>query len=166
MESKGVIIKVLDAVSGTSKRTGNPWMAQSFLIEVSLGDHGQYKRKQLFEIFGEDRIKEVKLEVGKPVIVYFDLEASEYEGKWYNRTRAYSVKPDISQMGGAMTNQGQYARQPMQQRQPQNGFYQPVRQGYPQPAGFYQQQHYPPQQGYPQGDYPVQGQGNADDLPF
>ena len=165
MQSTGVIIHVLPAASGTSDRTGNPWMAQSFVIEVSSGDHGQYKHKEVFEIFGEDRIAKAKLQEGVTVQVSFDLEAREYESKWYLRAKAYDVRHVQQQV-----QQQQYRQQPqMQQRPPQNGFYQPVQQGYPQPAPYYQPQpgqQYQPQGGYaPQGGYPPQGGGN-DDLPF
>lgn len=163
MESIGVIFKILDAVSGTSQRTGNPWKAQSFVIEVSSGEHGQYKKKQVFEIFGDDRIREANLKEGDAVKVSFDLEAREYEGKWYNSARVYKVE-HITQ------TQGYQQRPPQnpypQQRPPQNGFYQPVQQGYPQPPEYYQQNPpYQPQGGYPQGGYP-QGVGGNDDLPF
>lgn len=165
MQSTGVIIHVLPAASGTSGRTGNPWKVQSFVIEVASGDHGQYKHKEVFEIFGEDRIAQAKLQEGVTVQVSFDLEAREYESKWYLKAKAYDVRHVQQQ-----PQQQQYRQQPqMQQRPPQNGFYQPVQQGYPQPAPYYQQQpqqQYQHQGGYaPQGGYPPQGGGN-DDLPF
>ena len=112
MQSTGVIIHVLPAASGTSERTGNPWMAQSFVIEVSSGDHGQYKHKEVFEIFGEDRIAQAKLQEGATVQVGFDLEAREYEGKWYLRAKAYDVRhvqPQVQQQ----PQQHQYRQQPL-----------------------------------------------------
>lgn len=176
MESQGVIFKVLPAVSGQSQRTGNPWMAQSFVLEVSQGDHGQYKRKQVFEIFGEDRIKEANLSEGLSVKVYFDLEAREHEGKWYNSARAWKVEqafPSQGQPTGQRPAQ-QYRQQPQQQyrQQPQQnvGYFQPTGQ-YPPQGGYYQQQpqqQFPPQQ--PQQFPPQQGgyppQGVQEDLPF
>ena len=54
MELTGKIIAVLPANSGVSNRTGNPWMSQEFVIEVP----GQYPRKCVFRVFGEDRIKQ------------------------------------------------------------------------------------------------------------
>ena len=163
MQSTGVIIHILPASSGTSQRTGNPWMAQSFVIEVSSGDHGQYKHKEVFEIFGEDRIAQAKLTEGATVQVGFDLEAREHEGKWYLMAKVYDVRH-------VQPQQQQYRQQPqMQQRPPQNGLSPPVQHGYPQPAPYYQQQpqqQYQQQGGYaPQGGYPPQGGGN-DDLPF
>lgn len=156
MEAKGKIIAVCEAVGGTSERTGNSWMAQTYVIEVTSGDHGQYKRKIAFEVFGEDRIKQFNLTVGRDVKVFFDIEANEYEGKWYNRVRAYAVE---NATGSQQPYMPQYQQPPQQgyrqqggyqQRPPQNGFYQPVQQGYQQRNGFYQpvqqvQQPFPPQ---------------------
>ncbi len=170
MQSTGVIIHELPAPPGTRERKGKPWVALSFDIEVSSGDHGQYKHKEVFEIFGEDRIAQAKLKEGVTVQVSFDLEAREYESKWYLRAKAYDVRHVQQQVQQQQPQQQQYRQQPqMQQRPPQNGFYQPVQQGYPQPAPYYQQQpqqQYQQQGGYaPQGGYPPQGGGN-DDLPF
>ena len=53
MELTGRVIAVLPANSGVSQRTGNSWMSQEYVIEVP----GQYPRKCLFRIFGEDRIR-------------------------------------------------------------------------------------------------------------
>ena len=44
MELTGRIIAVLEAKSGTSSKTGNPWMMQGYVIEVP----GQYPRRCAF----------------------------------------------------------------------------------------------------------------------
>ena len=48
MELTGKIIAVLPAQSGTSNRTGNPWMSQEYVLET----HDQYPRKCCFRVFG------------------------------------------------------------------------------------------------------------------
>ena len=179
MEITGTVCVVCNAQSGVSERTGNAWMAQTYVLEVTSGDHGQYKKKFAFEVFGEERIKQFNLSVGRQVKVFFDIEASEYEGKWYNRIRAYAVENAVGQQQPYMP---QYNQQPsqqqgyrpqqqqggyqQQQRPPQNGFYQPVQQGYPQPQGYYQPvQQQQPQQGtmpFPPQVDPVTGEP----LPF
>lgn len=174
MEITGTVCVVCNAQSGTSERTGNSWMAQTYVLEVTSGDHGQYKRKFAFEVFGEDRIKQFNLSVGRQVKVFFDIEASEYEGRWYNRVRAYAIENVVGQQQSYMP---QYQQQPQQQqgyrpqqqqggyqqRPPQNGFYQPVQQGYQQPTGFYQPQPQPQaQQPFPPQTDPVTGEP----LPF
>ena len=146
MEITGTVCVVCNAQSGVSERTGNAWMAQTYVLEVTSGDHGQYKKKFAFEVFGEERIKQFNLSVGRQVKVFFDIEASEYEGKWYNRIRAYAVEnaagqqqpympqynqPQPQQQQGYRPQQQQGGYQ-QQQRPPQNGFYQPVQQQQPQ----------------------------------
>ena len=87
MDLTGKIIAVLPANSGVSSRTGNPWMSQEYVIEVP----GQYPRKCVFRIFGEDRIKQFNIQNGEDVTVSFDIDAHEYNGRWFNEIRAYNV---------------------------------------------------------------------------
>ena len=87
MELTGKIIDALPANSGVSNRTGNPWMSQEYVIEVP----GQYPRKCVFRIFGEDRIKQFNIQQGEDITVQFDIDAHEYNGRWFNEIRAYNV---------------------------------------------------------------------------
>ena len=87
MELTGRIIAVLPANSGVSNRTGNPWMSQEYVIEVP----GQYPRKCVFRLFGEDRIKQFNIQQGEDLTVQFDIDAHEFNGRWFNDIRAYNV---------------------------------------------------------------------------
>ena len=88
MELTGTIIAVLPANSGVSARTGNPWMSQQYVIEVP----GQYPKKCVFGIFGEDRIKQFNIQSGEQnVTIQFDIDAHEYNGRWFNEVRCYNV---------------------------------------------------------------------------
>jgi hypothetical protein len=87
MELTGKIVAVLDAKSGKSSKTGNPWMMQEYVIEVP----GQYPRHCMFSIFGEDKIKQLNIQNGEDLTVQFDIDAREYNGRWYNDIRAYNV---------------------------------------------------------------------------
>ena len=87
MELTGKIIAVLPAQSGVSARTGNNWMSQDYVIEVP----GQYPRKCLFRIFGEDRIKQFNIQQGEDLTIQFDIDAHEFNGRWFNDIRAYNV---------------------------------------------------------------------------
>lgn len=87
MELTGKIIVVQEAKSGTSSKTGNPWMMQEYVIEVP----GQYPRHCAFTVFGEDRIKQLNIKNGENLTIQFDIDAREYNGKWYNDFRAYNV---------------------------------------------------------------------------
>ena len=87
MELTGRIIAVMPAQSGVSARTGNNWMSQDYVIEVP----GQYPRKCLFRLFGEDKIKQFNIQQGEDLTVQFDIDAQEFNGRWYNDIRAYNV---------------------------------------------------------------------------
>ena len=87
MEITGRIIAVMEPRSGVSARSGNPWMTQEYVIEVP----GQYPRRCVFNIFGEDRIKQFNIQNGEDITIQFDIDAREYNGRWFNDIRAYNV---------------------------------------------------------------------------
>ena len=88
MDLTGKVIAILQPRSGVSQRTGNPWMIQEYVIEVP----GQYPKKMLFNIFGEDRIKQFNIQMGEDITVSFDIDAKEYNGRWFNDIRAFNVQ--------------------------------------------------------------------------
>lgn len=87
MDLTGKIIAILPANSGVSARTGNPWMNQEYVLEVP----GQYPRRMLFRVFGEERIKQFNIQAGEEVTVQFDIDAHEYQGRWFNQINAFNV---------------------------------------------------------------------------
>ena len=97
MELTGRIIAVLPASSGVSARTGNAWMSQDYVIEVP----GQYPRKCVFRVFGEDRIKQFNIQMGEDLTVSFDIDAHEFNGRWFNDVRAFAVQRGAAAMPGA-----------------------------------------------------------------
>lgn len=88
MEITGKIIAVLPANSGTSARTGSPWMSQTYVIETQ----GQYPKKLAFDVFGEERIKQFNIQQGEELTVRFDIDAHEYNNRWFNQIRAFNVE--------------------------------------------------------------------------
>ena len=88
MEITGKIIVALEQRSGTSARTGNAWMMQSFVLETT---NEQYPRRCVFEVFGDDRLREFNIQVGQEYTVSFDIDAREYQGRWFNSIRAWRV---------------------------------------------------------------------------
>ena len=89
MEIQGKMISALPERSGTSQRTGNTWKLQEFVVET----HDQYPKKMAFEVFGEDRLQRFNIQVGQEVNIAFDIDAHEYNGRWFNSIRAYDVRP-------------------------------------------------------------------------
>lgn len=88
MEFTGKIIAILNPKGGVSSRTGNEWKVQEFVIE----DHGQYPRKMCFEVFGADKIALFNIQMGEELTVSFDIDASPWQNRWFNRIRAWKVE--------------------------------------------------------------------------
>lgn len=87
MEITGKIIAALEARGGVSQRTGNTWKSQEFVLET----HDQYPRHCVFRVFGEDRLRDFNIQVGEELTVSFDIDAHEYQGRWYNDVSAWRV---------------------------------------------------------------------------
>lgn len=86
MEIQGRIIHVALPTSGTSSR--GEWTSQDYVIETEE----RYPRKMCFNIFGEDKIREANIQVGDTLKVHFDIDAREYQGRWYNSIRAWKIE--------------------------------------------------------------------------
>lgn len=93
MEITGRIIKVLDAVGGTSQATGQPWKKQEYVLETV---YEQFPRKICFNIWGEDKINLMNIQEGEVMTVFFDINAREYNGRWFNDIRAYRVDRNVN----------------------------------------------------------------------
>lgn len=87
MELSGKVIAVLEPRSGVSK-TGNAWKVQEYVIET----HDQYPRKMCFDVFGEDKINQFNIQIGEEITVSFDIDAREWQGRWFNSIRAWKVE--------------------------------------------------------------------------
>jgi len=149
MDLTGRIIAVLPPQSGTSARTGNPWMSQEYVIEVP----GQYPRRCVFRVFGEDRIRQFNIQNGEDVTVQFDIDAHEYNGRWFNDIRAYNVLHGVvPAVAGAPMAGAPMASAPMGGAAP----FPPQQPAAAQPAAA----------PFPPAQEPAGEGGSADDLPF
>ena len=144
MEITGKIIAVLPANSGTSARTGNPWMSQTYVIETQ----GQYPKKLAFDVFGEERIKQFNIKQGEELTVSFDFDAHEYNGRWFNSVRAFNVEKSGLQTQIVDVVMPKGATQAQQQEQQQQNMFN---------AGVQNATPYQPTQ---------QQQADPNDLPF
>lgn len=88
MEIQGKIIAVLDKRSGVSKSTGKEWSSQEYVIET----HEQYPKKCCFNVFGEDKINTFAIKAGEELKVSFDIDAHEYQGRYFNNINAWKVE--------------------------------------------------------------------------
>lgn len=85
MEMTGVVIAVLPERSGTSQR--GEWKSQSFVIETQE----QYPKHLCFEVFGADRIAQFNINGGETITVQFDIDARQYQDRWFNSIKAWNV---------------------------------------------------------------------------
>lgn len=116
MQIQGIVIAVCEKRTGVSKASGNPFASLDFVVEVP----GQYPRRVCLNIFGEDKIQEMSPKVGENVQVEFDIDAHEWQGRWFNSLKAWK----LTKTGGVA------------QQQQQNMFQQPGCQS-PQQAAAY-----------------------------
>ncbi|MBR5964006.1 MAG: DUF3127 domain-containing protein [Bacteroidaceae bacterium] len=93
MELTGKIIAVGAERGGVSKTTGNEWKVQEFVLETI---NEQYPHKLCFEVFGSDRLAQFAIKAGEVMTVSFDIDAREYNGRWFNQIRAWKVDRNVA----------------------------------------------------------------------
>lgn len=138
MEIQGKVIAVLPERSGVSAR--GEWKSQTYVIETQE----QYPKKMAFDVFGADRIANFGIQFGEVINVSFDIDAHEYQGRYFNQIRAWNVTK-VSQ---------QAAQQAMASSANAAGVANPTN----------QQNLFPPEQQSAQQQ--AQQRGNSDGLPF
>ena len=155
MQFKGKIIEALPVVTGQGAR--GQWVKQGFVLEY---EPGQYPKRIAFDVFGSDRLQEMRISVGEELICDIDFKVVKGKnGGTFNNVDCWRVTRvnQVQQQQAA-----QAAAQPQQQAQGCQPYYpnqQPV-QAPPQ-----QQPLYPPQ-GQPQQPVGDVTQAGSDGLPF
>ena len=151
MEIQGKIIVVLPERSGVSQR-GNQWRSISYVLETQE----QYPKKLAFDVIN-DKIDQFNIQVGEFLTVQFDINAREYNGRWFNSINAWNVIRQAQQapaQGGGFSGNVQSSAQAAQQAANAAGVANPMNPQNP----------YPPRQQPAQ--QPAQQLGNSDNLPF
>lgn len=87
MDVVGKIIAALPPKSGTSQSTGKPWQVNAYVLQTNE----QTPKNIAFDVFGAERVEQYNLKVGDMVTVSIDIDAHEYNGRWYNQIRAWNV---------------------------------------------------------------------------
>ena len=80
---------------GTS-RNGNNWMKQEYVLETNEA----YPKKVHFDFFGE-RANQYNFEVGDVILLSFDIESREYNGRWYTDIRGWKADKEDPNAAGA-----------------------------------------------------------------
>ena len=148
MELQGKVIAVLPERSGISQR--GEWRSQTYVIETQE----QYPKKMAFDVFGGDRIVNFGIHLGEVINVSFDIEAHEYQGRYFNQIRAWNVTK-VSQQAAA---QGGYNMNPQAGAQAAQAAQQAAMAGAPNPMN--------PNNPFPPAQQPGAPAGQADNLPF
>ena len=118
--------------TGTSKSTGNEWKVQEYVIE----SHDQYPKKMCFEVFGTDKIAQFNIQMGEELTVSFDIDARQWQDRWFNSVRVWAVNRNAMQPGA------------------------------PAATDFATAAPFPPAQPGAASDDPFAAGSNTDDLPF
>lgn len=87
MDVVGKIFAALPPKSGTSQSTGKPWQVNTYVLQTNE----QTPKNIAFDVFGAERVEQYNLKVGDMVTVSIDIDAHEYNGRWYNQIRAWNV---------------------------------------------------------------------------
>ena len=89
MELTGILVKKLGENEGVSQRTGVAWKSADFLLEIPA----QYTRHIKFDVRDgqQNRIARFESMIGKTVTVSFDIDAHEYQGRWFNELQAWGI---------------------------------------------------------------------------
>ena len=150
MEIQGKIIAVLPERSGVSAR--GEWKSQTYVIETQE----QYPKKLAFDVIN-DKIDQLNIQLGEIITVQFDINAREYNGRWFNSVNAWNVIRQTQQAPvqyGGFSGNVQYGAQSAQQAMASSA----------NAAGVANPMN--PQNPYPPRQQPAQQQGDSSDLPF
>lgn len=88
MELTGKVIAVLPLQSGISNKNGNEWKKQEYVIQTV---NESFPHHLCFNLWG-DRIDQFKIQENELITVSFDIDAREYNGRWYNDIRAWKIE--------------------------------------------------------------------------
>ena len=86
MEIKGVIKKMLNIETGTSK-AGKEWKKQLVVVERP---NEQYNKEICIEAFGEEKIGKLnKFSEGDTITILANVFSREWNGKYFNSIQGY-----------------------------------------------------------------------------
>lgn len=108
----GKIIAVLSERELNTKNGVNK--IKEYVIEEV---EGQYPKKMCFEIYGTDRIQKFNLQLGDLVEICFNVDAREYQGRWFNSIRAWKVNKLVAEVQDAPEQLPQRQAQQLAQQQ-------------------------------------------------
>ena len=93
MEFTGKLVQKIGQREGDNSR--GHWVIASYLIE----SEGMYPKRMACDVSNSefvDNIGKFDSLIGKRVVVRFDIDSHEWQGKWFNSVRGIGIKEDIS----------------------------------------------------------------------
>lgn len=93
------VVALPQPMGGVSQRSGEKWF-KGFVVGEIL-PAGQYTKKVVMSVFGEEKWKQFGFVVNGQYQVSFDIDAHEYNGKWFNELQIWkAVRIDGQQQQG------------------------------------------------------------------
>jgi hypothetical protein len=86
---KGKIIAVGEVRKGTSKKNGDEWASQQFVVEEQAE---RYPEHWVMDIFDQENIDKYDVHVGDEVEVSYDARSTEKDGRYYASNRPWKVE--------------------------------------------------------------------------
>jgi hypothetical protein len=86
MQLTGKLVQILPTESGIGKN--GEWKKHGIVVETD----GQYPKKVCFTIWG-DKINTSQWDPGLSLVVDFDAESREFNGRWYTDLKAWKIEP-------------------------------------------------------------------------
>ncbi|MFN4285428.1 MAG: DUF3127 domain-containing protein [Lacibacter sp.] len=86
MQITATLRQLLPLQTGTGKN--GTWKKQDIIVETE----GNFPKKICISIWG-DKIDAQKLQPGNKLVIDFDIESREYNGRWYTDVKAWRIEP-------------------------------------------------------------------------
>jgi hypothetical protein len=85
----GVLIKVTEWITGYKKDNSGTWEKQGFVLQTNEKHNNIY----YFEVFGEDKVRELQsnFNIGDRITVDFYISCKEYSGKYFTTLQAFKI---------------------------------------------------------------------------
>lgn len=110
----GTIEKLMPISKGVSA-AGREWVKQDIVMSMT---NGQFVKHLAATVMGQERIDNFKLRVGDNIVAYLDIDAREYNSRWYNSINIWRVERVGSNGNQTQSHQQQY--EPGTRQQPTN----------------------------------------------
>ena len=107
----GTIEKLMPIQKGVSS-TGREWVRQDIVMSMA---NGQFVKHLAATVMGQERIDNFNLHVGDNIVAYLDIDAREYNSRWYNSINIWRVERVGSNGNQSQSHQQQYEQQTRQQ---------------------------------------------------